>query len=194
MILSRWWNLKGPCHIDKIFIIWKKYPSWTPHPRQKFHFWPLSPPNQLTFMKLSGQRVLRNRQWVSIMGLRNRQSVSVTGLRNRLSVYVMGLRNRQSSLRISAKLDDISVTETDGLFLRPNTDTQFFSTLWPDNFTNISWPRCEGGQGWNFYLGCGVQEGYFFHIMKILSMWQGPFKFHHRLKIILCNYTCHALC
>ena len=53
----------------------------------KISFLAPSPLNQLIFMKLSGQRVLKNRQWVS----------------------VTGLRNRQSSLRNSAKLDDIFI-------------------------------------------------------------------------------------
>ena len=90
------------------------------------------------------------------------QSVSVTGLRNRKSVSVTGLRKRQSSLRNSAKHDDIHVTETgclilkpvtetDCLFLKPVTETHclflrpvtethclFFSSLYPDNFIKIS--------------------------------------------------------
>ena len=68
----------------------------------------------------------------------------------------------QSSLRNSVKLDDICVTETDCLFLRPVTETDclflkpitetaclflkpvtethclFYSTLWPDNFIKFS--------------------------------------------------------
>ena len=80
-------------------------------------------------------------------------------LRNRQSVMVTGLRNRQSSLRNSAKLEDICVTVTDCLFLRPVTETDclflkpvtethslFFSTLWPDNFIKISWFKGKGGQ------------------------------------------------
>ena len=93
--------MKGPYHIDKIFNISYKYPSWTLYSRQKVRFWPPSPLIRL-FMKLSGQRVLKNRQWVSVMGLRNKQWVSVTELRNRQSVSETGLRNRQS----------VSVTQT----------------------------------------------------------------------------------
>ena len=40
---------------------------------------------------------------------------------------LMGLRNRQSSLRNSAKLNDICVTETDSLFLMPVTQTETYS-------------------------------------------------------------------
>ena len=136
------------------------------------------------FKKLSGQRVLKYRQWVSVTGLRNRQWVSLTGLRNRQSVSVTGLRNRQSSLRNSAKLNDMRVTETDCMFLKLVTETHclflrpvmethclFFSTLWSHNFIKISWFRCEGGQKRNFYLEYSVQEGYLFHILKNLAMW-----------------------
>ena len=135
-------------------------------------------------MKLSGQRVLKNRQWVCVTGLRNRQWVSVMSLRNRQPVPVSWLRNRQSSLFNSAKLDDILVTETDCLFprpvmetdclfhkpvtethclfLRPVTETHclFFSTLYSDNFIKINWLRGEGGQKQTFLLEYSVQEGY----------------------------------
>ena len=138
-------------------------------------------------MKLSGQRVLRNRQQVSVTGLRNRQSVSVTGLRNRQSVSVTQI---SSSLALLRRLDCLflkPVTETDCLFLKPVTETHclFFSTLWPDNFIKISWFRGEGGQKRNFYLEYSVQEGYLYHILKILSMWYGPFKTPLFLQYIL---------
>ena len=111
------------------------------------------------------------------MVLKNRQSVSITGLRNRQSVSVMGLINRQLSLRNSAKHDDIRVTETDCLFLKPDTETDclflrpvmetdfmFFSTLYSNIFSKISQFRGEEGSNQIFEILYSVQDDDIFHI------------------------------